>query len=255
MKATSGAHIFKAGGRVIKIGSGEVGKRVHTQAHYCRRFDPAAFPVIHQIFPRGCVMERLEDYTYGTRYVADVTRLLREFVWTHPSNSEPDWHAHLTYIMNRVETAAPGYAPRVADFFYAAKMEKRNLRRCQVHGDPTYDNMMQRGRDAILIDPLPPYAHGEMPELAAVDIGKIMQSLIGYEAVKYGSSPYSGTSRNENFTELHDHLAPENLEDEWVAAHWFLITHIVRLIPYQPAHKHEDCIGLLRIALNHAEAL
>lgn len=253
MKATSGAHIFKVGSRVVKIGSGEVGKRVCTQAHYCQRFDPAAFPHITKIFSRGCVMERLDEYMGGTRYIHDVTRLLRDFVWCHPSNDAVDWYAHLEYVITRAEAHVPGYVPRIADLFYDMKLEARDLRHCRTHGDPTYDNMMQRGHAPVLIDPLPPYVNGEMPALAAVDVGKIMQSLLGYEAIKYGSSLYTAENANDSFVTLHDCLPPSH--DDWVAAHWFLVTHIVRLIPYQPPHNRTACVDLLRAALRRAEAL
>lgn len=254
MRTTSGARVFRIGGRAVKVGTGKVGQRVETQAHYSRRLGSAAMPRITRIFRHGCVMERLSTYTREDAYIYDVTRILEQHVWCNAADeAQPNWFSHLEYVMDRANAYAPKYAQRIANLFYDMRLgASTGLRACLTHGDPTYDNMMMRGDQPILIDPLPPYPNGEMPQLAAVDVGKIMQSLIGYEVMKYGTSPFADQYIDGLFTELRDCLPPTSALD-WQAAHWFLVTHIVRLIPYQPFENRYLCEQLLQIALNVAE--
>jgi hypothetical protein len=57
---------------------------------------------------------------------------------------------------------------------------------CLIHGDPTLDNTLKTKENAIkLTDPIPPHRLNK-PSIRAVDHGKILQSLFGWESVLRG---------------------------------------------------------------------
>ncbi len=260
MKHTSGARVLQAGGWAVKFGSGDVGKRVETQGSYCRELGPAVCPHVPVIFRNGYAMERLREYTdfydvCPNDYIEDVVGALEDHVWSKKSYQLVDWNSHREYVRTRAVAflGAEDYQA-VERAWESLNPSVGRLRASLTHGDPTFDNMMLRPRKGrmatpVIIDPLPPYENGEMPQLQAVDVGKIMQSLLGYEEVKYGASPWihPGTVKSR-FAQLRKEL--NSTSHEWRAAHWFLIAHLIRLIPYQPMEKREACRELLRKALD-----
>lgn len=213
------------------------------------------------VFKNGYLMERLYEYepiwgTLPAMYIEDAVELLEDHVWSRNAYQRIDWDAHREYIFGRaVKHLTPDDLRRLELAWQHLRVGSRHLHASLTHGDPTFDNMMLRRKHfsshAVIIDPLPPYQNGEMPQVSAVDVGKIMQSLIGYEEVKYGVSPWTSPGTVEaRFAQLKRQLNPTS--HEWRAAHWFLIAHIVRLIPYQPIEKREQCRGLLRKAFQLA---
>ncbi len=54
-------------------------------------------------------------------------------------------------------------------------------RPCLIHGDPTLANLMQRGHQYVLIDPLPPKVH--VPSLREIDLAAMLQSAAGWETM------------------------------------------------------------------------
>lgn len=100
----------------------------------------------------------------------------------------------------------------------------------ETHGDPTFENAMRRGEDIVLIDPLPDVTRvGRLPALRALDLGKILQSGLGYERVRAGTQsrptiyhPVFNVVRRACQSPL-----------EWKLACWFCAVHVARLIPYQ----------------------
>lgn len=97
-----------------------------------------------------------------------------------------------------------------------------------IHGDPTVENVMQRGDQLLFIDPIP--ANHYIPSIMAVDLGKMLQSIFGYEKKARPSMP---TLDVEDPMRLaRDLLSSFTLSDEHVS-HYFLCVHIARLIPYQ----------------------
>jgi hypothetical protein len=57
---------------------------------------------------------------------------------------------------------------------------------CLIHGDPTIDNTLKTNGNGIrLTDPIPPHRLNK-PSIKAVDHGKILQSMLGWEVVLRG---------------------------------------------------------------------
>jgi hypothetical protein len=59
---------------------------------------------------------------------------------------------------------------------------------CLIHGDPTLDNTLENKNGSIIVtDPIPPHRLIR-PSIKAIDHGKILQSLLGWEVVLRGIS-------------------------------------------------------------------
>jgi hypothetical protein len=108
-----------------------------------------------------------------------------------------------------------------------------------------------RDGEPVIIDPLPPQMY--MPEYRAVDIGKLLQSILGYEEIKYGSTRGLKYSRSENLTgTLWKNLNVPH--SEMAASAWFCFAHCVRLLPYQ-TKNHLEYLKLAARALRTAEEM
>ena len=102
----------------------------------------------------------------------------------------------------------------------------------RIHGDPTVENVMQRDGRVVLIDPLP--ANVYIPAIISVDLGKMLQSIFGYEALLRPGEP--GLDPKDRMA-LGDALTGVFTKGDELVARYFLCVHIARLIPYQPVHK------------------
>jgi len=127
-------------------------------------------------------------------------------------------HAHLRKIQQRF----PQYVPKGIELL--AQHLPDTARHVHIHGDPTLANLIHNEHDEwFWIDPL----HRDfIPGDPHVDLGKMMQSCMGYEDVLVGRVP----SRIDR--ELAKQLAFHCNLDITLGYQWLKI-HIVRLIPYQ----------------------
>jgi hypothetical protein len=114
------------------------------------------------------------------------------------------------------------------------KLKDMRVTMCtHIHGDPTIENVMQRGAAGLIfIDPLP--ITPQIPALLAVDLGKILQSVFGYEAMRDPTQAFLSIDNRITFAE--DMLANFGKDDGDLAL-YFLCVHYARLIPYQPAES------------------
>lgn len=116
---------------------------------------------------------------------------------------------------------------------------------CLTHGDPTFDNVMFREDtgELVLIDPIP--ATRAIPDLRCVDIGKILQSVVGFERVRYSTT-------REKFmvtpTEVQQMVLSYN---EWQASVFWCVVHLFRAFPYVPTTVQSG----LRICIEEALSL
>lgn len=91
---------------------------------------------------------------------------------------------------------------------------------CLIHGDPTLANLMRRtgSLENVLIDPKPP-GNG-IPSFRTVDIGKMLQSMLGWESVLAGGAlPRYDIHFLSNFSEV----------DARRAVFWCMI-HLMRIM-------------------------
>lgn len=101
---------------------------------------------------------------------------------------------------------------------------------CGTHGDPTLENVMRRGDQPVLIDPLPDCVYdGKVPPIRALDLGKILQSGLDYEGVRLGIQP-KWMVRPPVFDVVRDACRDQ---DEWAQACWACALHVAKFLPYQ----------------------
>ena len=109
-------------------------------------------------------MERLEPAHYSTNISVNYT-LLQQHVWCREGREQPRW---VGSFQERFGLMPPGWVSE---------------RTCLIHGDPTRGNLAWRGseQEFVLLDPKP-VGRG-IPSFRSVDIGKMLQSLMGWEMV------------------------------------------------------------------------
>jgi len=251
MKTTSGAHVNVVGSYAVKYGRGDVGRRVRDQADYVRHLGEAVCPTVVRTFPNGYVMERLDPHPLKEAtpgFVRSIIDVLQDHVWHRPPQYVlgGDWRLHREYVQGRAREWAPWAARPIENLYVIAAPWLSPP--CLTHGDPTIENCMVDVGCEInfpwsyptpyLIDPLPPKML--IPQVKEVDLGKVMQSLYGYEAVKAGFIPRPH---------------PEWLPEEFVtpAVYYWTAVHFVRLLPYQTEHAvRKECEVLLMEVLKDA---
>lgn len=227
--ATSGAGVGFFDKYVVKVGEpGPVGDRVAEQAAWLQRHESPALPKVFMAWHDGYIMERLRPIEWRhidtwTWLVEDVFAALRKHVWSLPAEVEVDWDRHRRFIQERCELAAPEAAKPLSRWL--DDVETLELRSCLIHGDPTFDNTCRRlGRRLVFIDPNP--ARPEVPSLEVCDAANVMQSLHGYEHLKYGR-PMPNVSMDVVRTITgYD-------PDEWFALQYFTAAKFARLLAYE----------------------
>lgn len=253
MKTTSGAHVVVLGDTAYKFGWGDVGRRIVAQGQYINWLGSDSAPRVKQIFRgrtrmRGYAMERLNPcptlISAGTLTEATLS-ILMNHVWIRPANVGLfDFDVHTAYVTERLERYAPWAETGMRMLF--DRVRWREVQRGAIHGDPTFENIMvdDDGR-VVITDPLPP--NNYIPHLIAVDVGKILQSLYGYEHVKTGRYPWvEPRGKVPRPLELvADYVTHEDL----VAASYFCAVHYLRLMPYQPERLHEELNTILGVVL------
>jgi len=220
------------------------GPDVYEQGRYLQRLGDKACPkIFHVDDVRGCYdMEFLLPHdTHGRETKSDIiadgwdiAHILEEHVWPRPSvyaRAElQNWREPLAGFLSKlsyqyVETMKTLYP--ASDWWDEAE--------CMIHGDPTIANMMHRTTgEPVLIDAIAP--RGKMPSLREVDLGKVSQSMLGWEEL-LGDRPRGGGLDCFN---------------AWLAqqtdrgTHWkqkiqfWTGIHCARILPYAPSNAVHD---------------
>jgi hypothetical protein len=185
---------------------------------YMRRF-PDVFVEVQDIKYLSFTMRRLREPDY-----ADVSVLLEaarslKTLWNTPwSGSKKEWRellrTHLIHINVISDAQVDALIAKLPDVKYPVL----------IHGDPTLANLLQgiASNEYYWIDPL---LRSYIPGDPHVDLGKMFQSCMGYEAILLGREPVS------HDTFMHD-LADRFDLDHDLGLTWCAV-HFVRLIPYQ----------------------
>lgn len=235
MKVTtqpSGAMIVVSDDGVFKYGpEGPVGDRVRAQYEWlvqhqdCDGFFPR---VMAESGPTWYVMERLEVQRFTSGNLVDIVDFLLEslshYVWQNSPQNVYEWNDHITYVLDRLDAAQVHPALRDGFFRLASSFDLKRFQQVDTHGDPTIDNLLVRGNsDIVITDPIPAYS--VMPGVVPSDLGKILQSLYGFEYIKgTHDTPYDLRAIEHLLSRLDDELRR--------AAMYFCAVHYLRLIPY-----------------------
>lgn len=169
---------------------------------------------------------------------------LQHHVWSRPPVvrfNPQDLYVKMGYIST--EHSLSLARARLFNVFKTIRWD--DLPACLTHGDPTFDNVMFREEtsDLVLIDPIP--ATSAVPDLRCVDYGKIIQSLVGFEHVRYGDA-----SERFHASQI---ILKNRIDDqnEWQASVFWCIVHLMRAFPYVPP----DVQPGLRMCMEHAFSL
>lgn len=152
---------------VVKIGPG-----CQQEGSFCQHLGKEVAPEVYSIIPNGYVMEALQPVKRSPRLLRDIEFTLMTRVWSRPAlpiSNDVSWKEKLAVF----GVHAPGWVI--------------NSIPCLVHGDPTVSNVLVREDDLILCDPRPP--RDFIPQNKETDMGRIIQSLYGWEVAMYGAKP------------------------------------------------------------------
>ena len=253
---TSGAQVVIVGPCAIKyaphFATDVVRQRLVRQDTFMRLLGPQVCPRVLTSLATGFVMERCEPTAPDRGTVMDqlavVLRILEDHVWVAKDTSvtigDINWGTrHWAYLEARVDTYCPQHKTKIHRAMEEAvhRTDGGDIMR-MIHGDPTYDNIVFLKNQLLITDPLPPEPY--MPALREVDVAKMMQSIIGYEAIKYDDPRLETVNpwvAGQTF------FAHRGLD--WYTVHYFVVVHILRLLPYQPEHLRDAYLSLLEVAV------
>lgn len=230
LRGSSGAVIVSVGERLVrKVGD----DRVAAQGKYLRKLGGSHVPNVARVYHNGYDMERLNDpsplFSMSAEYLVDgYLEALENGIWGEP-RVEIDHTEHLRKLTTITTAPDVGmeddYDTMLA--MYTDMIDWSSLRATRTHGDPTFDNLMWRDDELVIIDPIPPTP--AVPDLLVVDLGKIMQSLVGFESVRYGGRPPCDSQRAlAMFMTRYD-------ENTWSAIAYWCAYHLYRAVPYMPS--------------------
>lgn len=239
LHGTSGATITILGDRVVK--RHDASDRIMEQGTWLQRHKTPILPTIYQVYARSYVMEKLDVaplWALDHCVVLDAMITgLREHVWSEPPISSPNIEKTLSYVES---IALRHNLPTFINHVEAASTYVKwgDVRACLTHGDPTFENVMFRPvtGELVLIDPIP--SREVVPDLMSVDLGKILQSVMGWEVARYNS--YLERIK----------IKPSTVElwalndNEWHATIFWALVHITRVIPYVTTDVTERLVGV-----------
>lgn len=264
MRGSSGAKITIENDHVRKIGTNGTEGRVRGQGIWLRKYDESlCLPAVNEIYANGYLMEKLDEVPLSFSY-SDVLETCSEIIATLETHL---WHREFEDVTRKIvrwniESDFVDYDVRSRNHHrhYVVGLLKdtnmltlrktmrrfedsinwQHLRRGLTHGDPIIDNLMHRPLpehskstpQLVLIDPIP--ACPAIPDVLAVDVGRVIQSAVGYEAVRYGTVDdydayltFGKTHDAVNYV-LNDFMNEEFTLNDVRASIYFAIIHMLR---------------------------
>lgn len=241
MRGSSGARFSFVDGTVWKRGN----QRVVAQGEWLRLHPLPVLPEVSRVTDDGYEMEQLVS---APPWVLDHRTLLEQMlvdlsvqIWSRPPEVKLDpleLRNKVNALLDRFVSEDDPARRLVNELFYRIKWY--DLECCLTHGDPTFDNVMFREETGrlVLIDPVP--ATPAVPDIRVVDLGKIMQSALGWEKVRYGS---------EEAQFVVSPLTLRNripLDNEWLGTVFWGVVHILRTLPYVSTDVHSELKRVIR---------
>lgn len=220
MRGSSGAKFTFTDAVVTKFADGPTGARVRDQGIWLQQYDdsivlPAVFTVHHNSYD----MEKLTTFEELTGDVPvdwpdvfntcnDVIEMLHTELWhknfddvvvryvrynQDGTSWEDDYRDHHSrYVRGLLGDVGLRREYRTTLRRFAGIIKWGHLRLALTHGDCIIDNVLWRvsslhnRTELVLIDPIP--ACPALPDVEALDVGRVLQSAAGYEHVRYMTS-------------------------------------------------------------------
>lgn len=253
-QGSSGARIIIRADDVVKLEGVRTRNRVREQGIWLRRFDASlALPAVNAVHADGYTMEKLIQRPLPRTEAAildlcgQILDQLKDKVWQLKTGVRSfvgeslvrgegvsDWD-HCRYVARLTrDVKLQDLKSTLLRRF--RKIDPIKLRVGTTHGDSIIDNVMWRAQgsslsknplELVLIDPIP--ATSALPDWQAVDVGRVIQSAVGYELIRYPDGPHEAI----NVRTAVDHVLNEWLDDEFTlqdaqAAVYFAVIHMLR---------------------------
>lgn len=225
-KGNSGARLS-----FCSLGVKKNGKDVVRQAETCMRLYPVT-PLVLSMksswLGESYIMERLEepnspDWHWAKLTLGYMREVLQKRVWSKKIDSaSSDWIVKLVDFLNTIPLDVSLYEEVIQRLFVRFELDNS-----LVHGDPTLANVLYRDNgELVIVDPISPT--GKIPPHWTVDLGKLLQSAIGWETSQFGW---------EYDTPSCIKVVLDGIEDVDKARAWFWCAiHCLRILPYAKNH-------------------
>lgn len=249
---TSGALLYVTDHVTVKVATQKAAQKVrdrlNAQSAWLVDHKCECLPKVYAKWNGGYAMETLyslpkTDAVQRLRLLEIVRTRLHHHVWPDPMHGT-QWGVsgtvlmghHREYVHDLLRDWAPSLIPKMLGWMKG--IASLNLTGANTHGDPTLDNLMRREDGTwVLTDPIP--GSPRVPKLLAVDLGKMLQSVYGYEDIKAGLQP------DVMFTLGIETVLGGFTPSDQAAAKYFLAVHVLRLIPYQKADVRDRFLSQL----------
>ena len=252
-RGSSGAEFNFLGDRVVKVANAQadkhVAERVMAQGTWLQKHQSRAVPKVFQVYARSYVMERLVVPPFWALdhevVFHHLMAALSVNIWSQPAEMEPDLNAVYAKYTGLCTKYTLDNVERNLDHMFET-IEWGDLKHCLTHGDPTLDNVMFREDDAevgvVIGDPIP--ATPAVPDIRAVDLGKILQSLLGWEETRYGLRSFKLRIGTEDLRRC---VTDKN---EWCATIFWSVVHMLRAMPYVDENVRTKLKGRINAAFS-----
>lgn len=234
-RGASGAVITVGENETTKLDSERTGTRVRDQGIWLlnhRRF--TVLPNVERVLHNGYVMETLDVpalymITDVKTFIRMMMNALSERLWFKEGVTRLtfDQDAHRAYVRKLTrDVDAPG---ELWDFLLDARksVDVASLRVGLTHGDCILDNMaFRKPNTLVIIDPIP--ATTALPNVVASDVGRLIQSAVGYEFVRYTRTSLTLDHDEAVTGVLNDWMHRDFSVNEARAAIYFSIIHMLR---------------------------
>lgn len=201
MRGSSGAKLTDHGNFVLKQDTEITGARVRNQGIWLHQHDQSlVLPAVRYIRHDGYELEKLTMCELPvswkeTRELCDeILDSLETYLWDLEFNTRvpplvafEGAGAHRGYVTDLLDDVGLRRELRRTLHEFVKVIDWWNLRTGRTHGDGIIDNLAYRGDEQtiVLIDPIP--ACLALPDVVALDVGRVLQSAAGYEVIRYGT--------------------------------------------------------------------
>lgn len=248
-RGASGARVIIGQKYATKLDVERTGTFVRDQGAWLSRWSVergvTLLPRVTEIFATGYVMEtvsELGDHDI-TEMCERVLIALHEQLW--PKQAHGDM-----FLWDNFSSTHRGYVAQLLRNVEADRELGKTLRRfydrinwqqleCGLtHGDPILDNVGYRLKhwpngsieitnELVLLDPIP--AKDPLPNWRAVDVGRIIQSMVGYEAIRYARRGIPNLDFDAAASTVLNWHMPRNFSvNEARACLYFSVVHMLR---------------------------
>lgn len=248
-RGASGARVVIGPNHTVKYDVGRTGTFVRDQGAWLSRWSiergVTVLPKVTEVFATGYTMETIDVPRLGELDVVETCERIISMIshqlwpketthrWDHDTTFMTTHRGYVRRLLRDVEehNVKPIITDKVLRTFYD-RIDWRSLQPGLTHGDCIVDNVGFRqyskkiGGEIVILDPIP--AKDPLPNWRAVDVGRIIQSMVGYESVRYRRESITLDYDIAVATTLNWYM-PKNFDvNEARAAVYFSIIHMLR---------------------------